>query len=111
MKLVGWEHPAAQGVPDGKSTKGQLAAASAEDTKRPVDVCPAPTEAERRRRSVPLSRYQHINSVLPRPDAHACFVVLLTGKPVNALGNGIQGGKGVSIVIACICHDKSGVGV
>ena len=27
------------------------------------------------------------------------FAVLLTGNPVNALGNGIQGGSGVSIVI------------
>ena len=27
------------------------------------------------------------------------FAVLLTGNPVNALGKGIQGGKGVSIVI------------
>ena len=27
------------------------------------------------------------------------FAVLLTGNPVNALGNGIQGGNGVSIVI------------
>jgi len=27
------------------------------------------------------------------------FAVLLTGNPVNAMGKGIQGGNGVSIVI------------
>ena len=30
---------------------------------------------------------------------HITFAVLLTGNPVNALGKGIQGGNGVSIVI------------
>ena len=30
------------------------------------------------------------------------FAVLLTGNPVNALGKGIQGGNGVSIVIGVV---------
>jgi len=53
MKLVRWEQLAAQGVPRWQVHKRVAGGSQRRGAKRPVDVCPAPTEAERRRRSVP----------------------------------------------------------
>ncbi|RHQ39137.1 hypothetical protein DWY37_14055 [Roseburia sp. AF25-13LB] len=51
MKLVGWEQLATQGVPRWQVHKREAGGSQRRGAKRPVDVCPAPTEAERRRRS------------------------------------------------------------
>ena len=40
-----------------------------------------------------------LKSIASNIRQYMTFAVLLTGNPVNALGNGIQGGNGVSIVI------------
>jgi len=54
MKLVGWEQFATQGVgvPRWQVHKREAGGSQHRGAKRPVDVCPAPTEAERRQRSV-----------------------------------------------------------
>ncbi|RHQ62765.1 hypothetical protein DWY28_14300 [Ruminococcus sp. AF24-32LB] len=53
MKLVGREQLAAQGIPRWQVHKRVAGGSQRRGAKRPVDVCPAPTEAERRQRSVP----------------------------------------------------------
>ena len=53
MKLVGWEQLATQDVPRWQVHKRVAGGSQRRGAKRPVDVCPAPTEAERRRCSVP----------------------------------------------------------
>ncbi|RGX56219.1 hypothetical protein DWV16_03870 [Anaerotruncus sp. AF02-27] len=53
MKLVGWEQLATQGIPRWQVHKRVAGGSQRRGAKRPVDVCPAPTEAERRRCSVP----------------------------------------------------------
>ena len=48
-----------------------------------------------------MSQSEFIRQAITRATIrqYMTFAVLLTGNPVNALGNGIQGGSGVSIVI------------
>ena len=46
MKLVGWEQLTAQGVPRWQVHKRIAGGSQRRGAKRPVDVCPAPTEAE-----------------------------------------------------------------
>ena len=48
---------------------------------------------------IPFSSSCPLDSIASNIRQYMTFAVLLTGKPVNALGKGIQGGKGVSIVI------------
>ena len=48
---------------------------------------------------IPFSSSCPLESVASNIRQYMTFAVLLTGKPANALGNGIQGGSGVSIVI------------
>ena len=48
---------------------------------------------------IPFSSSCPLESIASNIRQYMTFAVLLTGNPVNALGNGIQGGSGVSIVI------------
>ena len=48
---------------------------------------------------IPFSSSCPLDSIASSIRQYMTFAVLLTGNPVNALGNGIQGGNGVSIVI------------
>ena len=48
---------------------------------------------------IPFSSSCPLDSIASNIRQYMTFAVLLTGNPVNALGNGIQGGSGVSIVI------------
>ena len=48
---------------------------------------------------IPFSSSCPLDSIASNIRQYMTFAVLLTGNPVNALGKGIQGGKGVSIVI------------
>ena len=47
---------------------------------------------------IPFSSSCPLDSIASSIRQYMTFAVLLTGNPVNALGKGIQGGKGVSIV-------------
>ena len=48
---------------------------------------------------IPFSSSCPLESIASNIRQYITFAVLLTGNPVNALGKGIQGGNGVSIVI------------
>ena len=48
---------------------------------------------------IPFSSSFPLDSIASSIRQYMTFAVLLTGNPVNALGKGIQGGNGVSIVI------------
>ena len=48
---------------------------------------------------IPFSSSRPLESIASSIRQYMTFAVLLTGNPVNALGKGIQGGNGVSIVI------------
>ena len=48
---------------------------------------------------IPFSSSCPLDSIASNIRQYMTFAVLLTGNPVNALGKGIQGGNGVSIVI------------
>ena len=50
---------------------------------------------------IPFSSSCPLDSIASSIRQYMTFAVLLTGNPVNALGNGIHGGSGVSIAM-CI---------